>query len=248
MGDAIKAFLIHMEGKIQIVPSEVPTEKILTPDEIDQLKNIYFRFLSYYAKTFGGKPYQTNPEIIEATRKVFYYAIQHTESCKQLDVNLSKGIIICGNTGSGKTLLFRAWEECKRTKEISSLFANFLFFTSRDVAFAYEKEGAKALGKWTEESIRYNGSTLFPVHALFDDLGNEDAVMHFGNRKETMETIICERYDKWIKHGVISHFTTNLDRQQIADKYGERALSRLIEMCNWVYLGAKADSIDFRKP
>lgn len=236
-----------MEGKIQIIPSEVPTERILTLDEIDQLKKVFNRFLSYFAKTYGGKPYQVNDEVKDAMRRVFYYAIQNEEECRKLGIDMSKGMIIAGNTGSGKTLLFRAWEECRKVPEIARYFKAFIFHTSRDVAFAYEKEGAKAIGKWTEEAVRWNGMQMIPVHCLFDDLGCEDIVMHYGNRKEVMEGVICERYDKWIKHGVTSHFTTNLDKNQLKEKYGERALSRLIEMCNWVYLGAKADSIDFRK-
>jgi DNA replication protein DnaC len=236
-----------MEGKIQIVPDEVPTEKTLTPEEVEKLKIIFGKALNHFAMTYGGKPYEYTSEVIEASKRVFYYAIQDQTQCAELSLTMNKGLIIAGNTGAGKTVLFRAWDECRKIGAISRYFDSFIFHTTRDIAFAYEKEGAKALGKWTEDSIRWNGTTMIPVHCLFDDLGCEDAVMHFGNRKETMESIICERYDKWVKFGVKSHFTTNLDRRQIADKYGERALSRLIEMCNWVYLGAKADSIDFRK-
>lgn len=152
-----------------------------------------------------------------------------------------------GNPGAGKTLLFRAWGAVLQTPDGKKYFEPFSYHSCKEVADAYEENGMKGVSKWTAGSVMYDGVKPKQIHAYFDDLGAEDIVSHFGNKKEVMEGLIYDRYDRWLKFGLRTYFTTNLSMEQIRERYGERVFSRIHHMCNIIYLGAKKDSTDFRQ-
>lgn len=138
-----------------------------------------------------------------------------------------KGILIIGNPGAGKTLLLEVFNRL-----IRNLPTAYKIMTCIDATKNYENKG--------DGSIRFFGNYFF------DDLGHEEIVNRYGNKREVLHDIIFDRYNLWRLQRVITHFTTNKSPLELIQRYGDHCYSRLQQMCNIVALGATASSIDRR--
>lgn len=155
--------------------------------------------------------------------------------------NLSpqKGILLAGNVGSGKTLLMETFNQLVRRSK------PFYKTTARQVAKDYAADGLTALVRYLKQ-FRKTPAGLVPVDFFFDDLGAEDNKKHYGNEANVMAEVIYDRYELYTRYGTRTHFTTNLTPQELEEKYGERAYSRLCHMCHFVVLGNGENSKDRR--
>ena len=78
-----------------------------------------------------------------------------------------------------------------------------------------------------------------PVSGLcIEDLGTEHEKNNFGNKANVVGNILELRYEKKL-YGTILHGTTNLTVKQIQEFYGNRALSRMREMFNYIVVGGE---------
>ena len=60
-----------------------------------------------------------------------------------------------------------------------------------------------------------------------------------------MGEILISRYEVFRQRDVLTHITTNLNAEELQEKYGERIRSRMREMFNLVAF--KENSVDKRK-
>ena len=152
--------------------------------------------------------------------------------------SFNKGLWLSGNFGTGKTQMLLAYR---------SMIKNVGFQSCNDMNMRFVKKD-----EFTNQTARFDGIKAFAnkmdrKEKIFDDLGEEETtVMDFGNKVCVMAHIISERY-KGLKHGCLTHITTNLTRSQISEIYGGRIESRMNEMFNIINLGSKIDSVDYRK-
>lgn len=152
--------------------------------------------------------------------------------------SLHKGIWLCGNFGTGKTQMMKAYQSIVND-------VGFLSCVDMNMRFIKVDEFTNKVQKFV--GIKAFANKFDEKEKIFDDLGEEETtVMDFGNKVCVMAHIISERY-KGIKQGCVTHVTTNLTRSQISDVYGGRIESRMNEMFNIITLGSKVDSIDYRK-
>ncbi len=133
-----------------------------------------------------------------------------------------KGILLAGNVGSGKTTLIDILRKFRP---------------------AYKRRAAQAVSMIEQAKNGTLPDVLHRRDLFIDELGTEKK--SYGN--ELMPHFIESRYELFKSHGYITHFTTNMSPEEIAERYGPRIESRLWEMCNIIYLGAEAGSRDFRK-
>ena len=108
-------------------------------------------------------------------------------------------------------------------------------------------EGSSVLESYGAKSYRVKhsgyGPTLQydqPFVYCFDDLGVEQNAKSYGNGCNVMAEILLDRYDQFLRHGMITHLTTNLNAEEIERLYGDRVRSRLREMFNLIYFPPEA--------
>jgi DNA replication protein DnaC len=124
-----------------------------------------------------------------------------------------KGIFIFGNTGTGKTYIMHALAN-KKSVEVDNW-----------VMLLAEFRSSMQRGNYYDDLVEYTGSD----YVFIDDIGAEktsDFVIEF------LYIVINKRYEN-MKRTVIS---TNLTLAEFGDRYGDRILSRIAEMCVFLEL------------
>lgn len=175
-----------------------------------------------------------NNEQAEAIEKICSYL-----NNEQSVINNRKGILLIGNSGSGKTAIIKSF---KKLSEM--LFSRKVgFVTCTEINERYKKIDVDT-GKRNGDLALLHYTNRKSNEMIFDDIGDEETtVIDYGNRFSCMAHIFTERH----KHGAMTHGTTNLTLKKVLDIYGGRVESRFHEMFNIIVLGGKSDSIDFRK-
>ena len=144
-------------------------------------------------------------------------------------LDLTKGLFIIGTVGTGKTLTFRLVHQ---------------YFKSIQLGVPYE---SRSCIKIMEEYSEFGFASLIDYTKnvyYFDDLGVESpATRHFGTNLNVMAHIINRRYEYFEHTGQLTHFTSNLGKDEIRKIYGKRVLDRLNKMCNWI----RIEKDSFRK-
>jgi DNA replication protein DnaC len=109
-------------------------------------------------------------------------------------------LVLHGDTGAGKTFLMRA-------------LGARLYDARRIVSYGLR------IDDW------YRWTDGFDV--CIDDLGTEPMVNEYGNKAEIMAEVVAHRERL---RGVRTHVTMNINAEQVASRYGERTLSRILGM------------------
>jgi DNA replication protein DnaC len=143
-------------------------------------------------------------------------------------LNPYKGIYLYGPIGCGKTSLMQFF----RHNQANS----FAVFSVQEIAGEFSKHGHDAILRFkksipSSDYFKTYGQT--EIGACFDDLGTEVDKKHFGNEANVMSEIILCRYGFKGLHSK-THFTANLNSNDIEERYGPRVRSRLREMANIV--------------
>lgn len=159
--------------------------------------------------------------------------------------NLKKGIFIAGSCGTGKSMAMRIMSYYGRHME-----ANGRIYEAQIGiydAFEQKEDRCYIFGRQVRvdqicDQFADNGKiqSFKNCHILtVDDLGAEqNETLYMGNRLNVMRQLIEYRGDNCDQ---ITSFTSNYPmlHQVMVDRYGDRAVSRLKEMCNYYELKGK---------
>lgn len=100
----------------------------------------------------------------------------------------------------------------------------------------YVSKGLDGLNKMT-----YNDSK--PVTVAFDEVGREPyPVKHFGTEMNVMQFIFQTRYE--LRYKCLTHVTTNMKPEKIADVYGDYIADRVNEMFNVIKIDGESREIN----
>lgn len=205
------------------------TEHPPTPFEIvNGVRQYNFKrsciYLQYLGKQKFGPKFRLYKEDKEILYKLLVYAIGDEDACNESGLDLTKGILLSGPVGCGKTslmTLLRAFHDPGTTYMIKS---------TRDIASEFHQDGFGVLQRY--------GKVRKTI--CLDDLGVEQTMNYFGNECNTIGEILLQRYDLMISEGFITHATTNLNSKELEDLYGNRVRSRFRSMFNLIAFGMDA--------
>ena len=218
--------------------------KILKNLEKDSLKKtkitqVTFNLkLAYKAiKVLGGDDFvidQHNERVIKLLLAYFHGYPAFETAFPELKYKLHKGILLAGPIGTGKSTLMEIFRNyCKHFLP----HHRYLLVDVRRVTNRFIKEGS--IDNYTYDLVRPRMAyERTPTrNYCFDDLGTEpESVRYYGTEADPIKDLIMDRYVLYKRHGVITHATTNLDMKNLTERYGERAVSRMREMFNFIVL------------
>ena len=185
-------------------------------------------YLNAKGKLLFGKKFKIYTEDRDVLFKLCNYFIEDVANCQKLDIDISKGILLTGPIGCGKTSLIKLLRHMVPHQKL------YKIIPTRNIAFGFNHIGYKTIED-------YGDSQYF----CFDDLGVEPMGRHYGKDCNVMGEIILSRYDLFIKHKVKTHAATNLNAQELEERYGNRVRSRMRQLFNLVAFDKR--SLDKRK-
>ncbi|MFH4967475.1 ATPase [Gaetbulibacter sp. M240] len=177
-------------------------------------------YLEAKGKLLFGKHFKIHEDDHDVLLKLVTYYIQDEAYCKHLGIDPKKGILLSGPVGCGKTTLM------KLLPHITPYKKSFKLIPARNIVFGFNNIGFKIIEDYSDDQAY-----------CFDDLGVEPTGRHFGTDCNVMGEILLSRYeltnipDTFQKHPK-THITTNLNAQELEEKYGERVRSRMRAMFN----------------
>jgi ABC-type lipoprotein export system ATPase subunit len=150
--------------------------------------------------------------------------IQDDKTALNLKIDLSKGILVSGAIGCGKTSLMHL------IRPFAYQNSDYKIKTCREVSFEFAKNGFEAINCYTLKQASQSKLAGY----CFDDLGAEQQIKHFGNDCNVMAEILISRYEQFIENKSVTHITTNLSASEIENNYGNRLRSRMRAMFNLI--------------
>lgn len=157
---------------------------------------------------------------------------------RRIEGRTDKGIYLFGGTGTGKSLAMKimAYMTCFDRPRLR--FSN----AEKPVELKWTSVRADRMASEFAETGSIGAYKSIPM-LLIEDMGNEPAeTLYMGNRVDVIRQVLEARGDR---RDQLTFITTNLPLGEvkgvnpIRQRYGDRAESRLIEMCNYLYLGGK---------
>jgi DNA replication protein DnaC len=176
----------------------------------------------------GIELYGNHFKILENDYPIIYkliaYFLKDEATCYQYNINLTKGILLSGPIGCGKTSIMNIM------KYLTSTEHKFFVKPCRDISFEFIQDGYQIIHKYSKGKL-YESE---PKIICFDDLGTENNLKYYGNECNVMAEVLLSRYDIFISKRIPTHITTNLSASEIENHYGLRVRSRMRELFNLI--------------
>ncbi|MCG2462581.1 ATPase [Flavobacteriaceae bacterium F89] len=181
-------------------------------------------YLNAKGKLFFGKHFKIYQEDSQILFQLCNYFIRDKENCAKHNIDLDKGILLSGPVGCGKTSLM------KLLRYIVPLQRPYEIIPSRNVTFSFNHLGYKTIEEFG------NGKFY-----CFDDLGVEPLGRHYGKDCNVMGEVLLSRYELYnqTKGKIKTHATTNLNAEELEERYGNRVRSRMRELFNLIAFDSK---------
>ena len=144
------------------------------------------------------------------------------------EASLSKGLLISGTVGVGKTLLFEIIQKAGRELYKKCGYKRTLF---RNISCASFVSMYMTTSKYNH--LDFDLKSFQKNKLYIDDLGVETLAF---NQYELLEQVLFERY----RNRALTFITTNLTMTEILKRYGERIGDRLPQMCNIINWNGKS--------
>lgn len=161
--------------------------------------------------------------------------VQYFHGDSDYNGDLTKGILLMGPTGTGKTLAMKVMSVYQRIDNIKFMMENKTYTMNYDVINVND-----IVNRFIDSA--FDGIQIYANRYVtcLDDLGTEiEEVKHYGNSLDVLGHILTERYSKRL----LTFGTTNLPISELEKRYGDRVVSRMHSLFNFMIL----KDTDFRK-
>jgi len=152
-------------------------------------------------------------------------------------LSLGRGIMLLGGYGTGKSLLMKIFKhycfEQKANKQ-------FRVENVKGIVSKYQEFGINGIKNLTGNVVRNKITKKYhPIVLCLDDLGAEKQnASYFGSAEDVISELLYKRAEILQDiPGIFTHVTTNLDNQQLRERYPGRNHSRIVGMFNFFHLG-----------
>ena len=183
---------------------------------------LMLEYLQVKGKMLFGKEFQLYKKDEKLLFKLCNYIIADKEKCQKFDLDPAKGILLTGPVGCGKTSFL------KLLRYLVPHQKEYQVIPCRNIAFAFHHLGYKTIEDYGNNS-----------YLCFDDLGVEPAGRFYGKDCNVMGEILLSRYELFLSHKIRTHATTNLDSDELEERYGSRVKSRMRQLFNLVTFDEK---------
>ncbi len=170
---------------------------------------ITIRFKRKTAKRFqefSKKQFKTHSNAMECMLDFFLY-----------NEISPKERLLSGPVGCGKTSLMKLLPNLVPTQR------KYAVMPCRNIVFAFNHLGYKTIEDYGESGV-----------FCFDDMGVEPIGRHYGKDCNVIGEILLSRYELFLHTPLKTHGTTNLNADELEEKYGERVRSRMRELFNLI--------------
>lgn len=184
---------------------------------------------------------QQHPQfkVDDRNEKIFSQLCQYFANDPAFEKNglcLSKGLLLSGPVGVGKTELLKIFQKNKR--QCFHLISVF------EIETYCQKNGVENFKSYTGMVPGWGNTPAYfyqkSVGWAFDDIGRESMVFDFGNKSDVVSKIIQDRYANKNRLPFTSlHLTTNLTTAALESRYDYAVKSRLREMFNYLPMEGK---------
>ncbi|MGN7723590.1 hypothetical protein [Chitinophaga sp. 22620] len=198
---------------------------IQSPYDYPQL----FSIVEERGKQLYGARYAVHELDRPVMLKLLCYFLRDEAVAAAENVNLEKGLMLCGPIGCGKTSILHIIRTLMPAGEA------FGIVSCRNVATHFNQEGFAIIDRYS--ALPRQGVLLKRAYC-FDDLGLEMTGNFYKNECNVVAEILFNRYEAFVHEGVLTHITTNLSIKELEECYGNRLRSRLREMLNLIAFDA----------
>jgi energy-coupling factor transporter ATP-binding protein EcfA2 len=181
-------------------------------------------YIENQGKTKYGREFKISAMDHPTIYKLLIYMIKDEKAALNQNIDLSKGILVSGSIGCGKTSLMNL------VRPFAYHSSEYKIKTCREVSFEFAKNGFEAINCYTLKQANQSKLTGY----CFDDLGAEQQIKHFGNDCNVMAEVLISRYEQFVENKSVTHITTNLSASEIENNYGNRLRSRMRQMFNLI--------------
>lgn len=203
------------------------------PFKIDKLvsedSGLHLRYGKYYTRNAMREGMKHIGQLVlekNEKDKEFIWIEEYEQVLDWMMDNKGRSLCLAGNCGTGKSLIL---------KIISYII------TEASQNLPYECTSRKNLRLYSGDMINTTNKTIghildFACVLAIDDVGTEDVSTIFGQKIDRFPKII-ERIES---HGGTIAFSTNLNGEQMKERYGTRTTDRLRHICKFVVFKGKS--------
>ncbi|WP_405199339.1 ATPase [Christiangramia sp. LLG6405-1] len=174
-------------------------------------------YLDAKGKMVYGKDFKIYKKDHPLLHKLCNYYIRDHINCQRYKLDISKGLLLSGPVGCGKTSIL------KLLRYLVPHYRSYEVIPCRNIVFGFNHIGYKTIED-------YGGNGFI----CFDDMGVEPTGRFFGKDCNVIGEIMLSRYELYLEYGLKTHATTNLNAEELEDRYGTRVRSRMREMFNLI--------------